>query len=64
MTHVDCLSRIPQHMMTITITEGEWLLAAQMQDEEICKIRDILLTKDADPSNKTYHNYHKREYRL
>jgi hypothetical protein len=52
MTHVDCLSRIPQHVMTITITEG--LLATQMPDEEICKIRDILLTKDADPSNKTY----------
>jgi ribosomal protein L21E len=47
MNHVDCLSRNPSTsiMSVINITESEWLLATQLQDETVCTIRDILLAK-------------------
>jgi hypothetical protein len=60
MTHVDCIGRIPAlSILTINIREADWLLAAQMQDDEICRIRDILLSNDRYPSNKVYRDHYK-----
>ncbi|KAJ8943056.1 hypothetical protein NQ317_007787 [Molorchus minor] len=56
MNHVDCLSRNPPSsiLSVINLTEADWLLAAQLQDEQICRIRDILLSNDDKSSNKQY----------
>lgn len=56
MNHVDCLSRNPSKAIlgVVNVTEAEWLLAAQLQDETICMIREILLTKDNKAANKQY----------
>lgn len=45
MAHVDALSRNPVEnieIYAIDITEGDWLLSAQLQDEQLSRIRQIL----------------------
>lgn len=61
MAHVDFLSRNPQEtkrsvnvLNVINITESEWLLAAQLQDEQITEIRNILASGENNASNKSY----------
>lgn len=60
MTHVDCLSRNPPVSEVgyvnsiINITEADWLQAVQLQDDEISKIREILISNNRDPSTKLY----------
>lgn len=62
MAHVDCLSRNPKpieetHFINqINITETEWLEAVQLQDEEICRIKEILSTKENTSDTKQYFN--------
>jgi hypothetical protein len=45
MAHVDALSRYPcgiAEINQVDITEGDWILAAQLQDDQLVRIRDIL----------------------
>lgn len=44
MRHVDALSRCPIEEINcqVDITEGDWVLAAQLQDDQILTIRKIL----------------------
>ncbi|KMQ86750.1 retrovirus-like pol polyprotein [Lasius niger] len=60
MAHADALSRSPIHfpleVLQIDITEGDWILAAQLQDEQLARIRTILLDKKA--TNETKHYFH------
>lgn len=46
MAHADALSRNPSpillEVLQIDITEGDWILAAQLQDEQLARIRKIL----------------------
>lgn len=59
MAHADALSRnptpIPLDMLQINITEGEWVLAAQLQDEQLSRIRTILL--EGKPTHETKHYF-------
>lgn len=61
MNHVDCLSRNPPRaVLSVTnITEVEWLLAAQLQDETISMIREILLKKDDRSETRQYFSLYK-----
>ncbi len=57
MTHVDTLSRYPiREVNQIDLTEGDWVLAAQMQDEQLRRIRKILEGKKVDSDTKHYFN--------
>lgn len=65
MAHVDALSRNPVVDETIEInaidlTEGDWLLSAQLQDEQLARIRQIL--KDGRGASET--KYYFKEYVL
>jgi transposase InsO family protein len=62
MSHVDCLSRNPPVVKSINnvinITEADWLQAAQLQDEELLRIRGMLESKKCDPSTKSYFEHY------
>ncbi|KAF2879272.1 hypothetical protein ILUMI_26902 [Ignelater luminosus] len=48
MSHVDALSRYQQELVKvnqINLTEGNWVLVAQLQDEQLRRIRTILQAK-------------------
>lgn len=59
MAHADALSRNPVQfsleVAQVDITEGDWILAAQLQDEQLSRIRTILL--DEKPTHKTKHYF-------
>ncbi|KAK2578390.1 hypothetical protein KPH14_011876 [Odynerus spinipes] len=57
MTHVDALSRNPittLEIVNIDLTEADWLLSAQLQDEQLLHIRRILLTNQRTEETKHY----------
>jgi hypothetical protein len=62
MSHVDCLSRNPPVVKSvnnvINITDADWLQAAQLQDEELLRIRGMLESKKCDPSTKSYFEHY------
>ena len=62
MPHVDALSRYPVKVEVnkIDITEGDWILSAQLQDEKLASIRKIL---EAGVRNSETRQYF-REYAL
>jgi hypothetical protein len=48
MTHVDTLSRYPVADIEVNnadLTESDWLVSAQLQDEQLKRIRNILESK-------------------
>lgn len=65
MQHVDALSRNPvvnentsdPVNEVMNITEGDWLLAVQLQDPSICSIRDILMSGEADANKQIFKEY-------
>lgn len=56
--HADALSRNPApislEVLQIDVTEGDWILAAQLQDEQLTRIRTILLDKKRTNETKHY----------
>lgn len=63
MLHVDALSRNPineQETFTIDITESEWIIGAQLQDEQLRIIRKILEARTVNNETKQYF----KEYEL
>lgn len=63
MTHVDALSRNPiagtdleVEVFQIDLTEADWITAAQLQDEQISRIRKILANKIKNSDTKLYFN--------
>ncbi|CAK9796589.1 Transposon Ty3-I Gag-Pol polyprotein [Anthophora quadrimaculata] len=58
MAHVDALSRNPQptplKVFYVDVTESEWIVAAQMQDEQLSRIRTVLANNDKSPEVKHY----------
>lgn len=66
MQHVDALSRNPPlvddpfHVSidsVMAITEGDWLLSVQLQDPNICSIREILESGNAESHKKIFKDY-------
>lgn len=65
MQHVDALSRNPvsgnpvplSSESVLTITEGDWLLSVQLQDPNICAIREILESGQAELNVKIFNDY-------
>lgn len=59
MAHADALSRspvdIPLEVAQVDLTEGDWILAAQLQDEQLSRIGRILSRKK--PTNETKHYF-------
>lgn len=59
MAHVDALSRNPEQILLevaqVDITEGDWVLATQLQDEQLSRIRTILL--EGKSTNETKHYF-------
>ncbi|KMQ89879.1 transposon ty3-g gag-pol polyprotein isoform x2 [Lasius niger] len=69
MAHADALSRspiqFPLEVLQIDITEGDWILAAQLQDEQLARIRTILLDEKATSETKHYfHEYLIKDNRI
>lgn len=65
MAHVDALSRNPimiryLEVYAIDLMEGDWLLSAQLQDEQLSRVRQIL--KDGRATNEAKHYF--KEYAL
>lgn len=64
MPHVDALSRLPIvdgiDINQVDITEGDWIKAAQMQDEQLSRIHKILKVAEKNSETKQYF----REYEL
>lgn len=60
MAHVDALSRNPIpvsiEVLRVDISEGDWILAAQLQDEQLSHIRTIFLEGDKKHETKHYFN--------
>lgn len=58
MAHVDALSRNPIRIsieiLKVDITEGDWILAAQLQDEQLSHIRTILSGENREHETKHY----------
>lgn len=54
--HVDAISRLPivEGVNQIDITEADWILAAQLQDDKISRIRHILLNAEQTTETKQY----------
>lgn len=65
MQHVDALSRNPIQESSIplcsenvlAITEGDWLLSLQLQDPNICAIKEILESGQAELNRKIFNDY-------
>lgn len=59
MAHADALSRNPQpigsvEVAYVDITEADWVTAAQMQDEQLSRIRTVLENNEKSPETKHY----------
>jgi hypothetical protein len=57
MAHVDALSRYPcgiAEINQVDITEGDWILAAQLQDDQRVRIHDILKANIRNNDTKQY----------
>lgn len=58
MAHVDALSRNPQptilEIAYVDVTEAEWIVAAQMQDEQWARIRTILAEQEQSSETQQY----------
>ncbi|KAF2884428.1 hypothetical protein ILUMI_21752 [Ignelater luminosus] len=57
MSHVDAISRYQQEVVEvnqINLTEGDWILAAQLQDKQLCRIRAILQAKEKISETRGY----------
>ena len=57
MQHVDALSRDPVEgveIYPVDITEGDWILAAQLQDEQLSRVREILIENVRNANTKQY----------
>lgn len=64
MQHVDALSRNPvpsgeksEHEVILSITEADWLLTVQVQDQELVKIKNILESGQADENKDIFDKY-------
>lgn len=64
MQHVDALSRNPvpsgqksETEIIMSITESDWLLAVQVQDPKLVKIREILESGQAEINKEIFNNY-------
>lgn len=64
MQHVDALSRNPvpvgeksENEIIMSITEADWLMGVQMQDPEICKINETLLSGEAEQNRDIFDKY-------
>ncbi|CAH2228158.1 jg4831 [Pararge aegeria aegeria] len=64
MQHVDALSRNPvpsgeksEAEIIMSITEGDWLLAVQVQDPELMKIREVLASGQAEDNKEIFNSY-------
>lgn len=64
MQHVDALSRNPSYsgevcekQIIMSITEADWLLTVQEQDSNLVKIRNILLSGEADANRNVFNEY-------
>lgn len=59
MAHADALSRNPApleiEIAQVDITEGDWVVAAQLQDEQLARVRAILL--DGKPTGEVKHYF-------
>lgn len=60
MAHVDALSRNTVHIsieiLRVDIIEGDWILAVQLQDEQLSHIRTVLLEGNRKHESKHYFN--------
>lgn len=60
MAHADALSRNPVQfsleVAQVNLIEGDWILAVQLQDEQLSQIRTILLNKEPTYETKHYFN--------
>lgn len=57
MAHVDALSKNPLLILDfayVDITEADWIMTAQLQDEQLAHVRKILGTNDQNPKTKHY----------
>ena len=54
MQHVDTFSRNPVETLQIDVTDADWILAAQLQDDDIRRIRKILMTEAKSAGTKHY----------
>lgn len=57
MPHVDALSRYNQDVYEVNqadLTEADWILAAQLQDEQLLRIRGILVSGERNQETKMY----------
>lgn len=54
LAHVDYLSRNPMRCLAVDITSSEWIKVAQLQDDEIKVIREILASGDNKPDVREY----------
>jgi hypothetical protein len=57
MNHVDALSRYPTNdieVNNVDLTESDWLVAAQLQDEQLLRIRQILQAKIVNSETRQY----------
>lgn len=61
MRHVDALSRNPiitnKSVLSITITESDWLLTAQQHDADIQEIKRVLQTGEKHLNKQLFNNY-------
>lgn len=56
MPHVDALSRYPVMVEVdqVDITEGDWILSAQLQDDKLARVHKILLARVENSETKQY----------
>jgi hypothetical protein len=57
MTHVDALSSYPVadiEVNNVDLTESDWLVSAQLQDEQLKRIRNILESKIKNNETRQY----------
>jgi hypothetical protein len=68
MNHVDALSRYPTNdieVNNVDLTESDWLVAAQLQDEQLLRIRQILQAKIVNSETRQYFgNYEVRNNKV
>jgi hypothetical protein len=68
MNHVDALSRYPTNdieVNSVDLTESDWLVAAQLQNEQLLRIRQILQAKIVNSETRRYFdNYEVRNNKV
>jgi len=68
MTHIDALSRNPSpislEVLQIDVTEGDWILAAQLQDEQLLRIRKIVMDKKTSETKHYFKEYFIKEDKI